>query len=233
VEVNAETDFVARNQHFQEFVSEVAKLALGQSDVEALGNASYPKTGRTVRDELTNLIATIGENMTLRRCQRLSVSQGVVVSYVHSAMGTDMGRIGVLVALESSANTEILAALGKQLAMHIAAAAPVCLSVDQVDPALLDRERAIFSDQAKASGRPDDIIQKMVEGRIRKYYEEVVLLEQTYIMDGKTKVADVIAQKAKETGTAIALTGFVRFALGEGIEKTQTDFASEVAQMSR
>lgn len=234
VEVNAETDFVARNETFQGYVSKVTELALGtDADVEALKAVAFPGTGRNVGEELTHLVATIGENMNLRRVAKLSVGQGVVSSYVHSALVPGLGKIGVLVALESAGDTAKLEALGKQIAMHVAAARPEALDVADVSTESLDRERSVLSDQARASGKPEDIIAKMVEGRIRKYYEEVVLLEQVYVIDGETKIRKVVENAAKDVGAPVKLTGFVRFALGEGIEKETTDFAAEVASMAR
>ena len=228
VEVNSETDFVARNEQFQGFVSAVARLALAHDDVEGLKNAKHPEGG-TVAEKLTNLVATIGENMNLRRSKRLSVSQGVVASYVHNAAAPGMGKIGVLVALESAGDAAKLQALGKQIAMHVAAAKPLFLDISSVDGAALERERAVLSEQAAASGKPANVIEKMVEGRIRKYYEEVVLLEQVYVIDGETKISKVIENAAKAAGAPVKLAGFVSFVLGEGIEKEQKDFAAEVA----
>lgn len=228
VEVNAETDFVARNEQFQAFVSRVAEMALAnEGDVEALKSAKYDSE-RSVEEQVTHLIATIGENMNLRRSDRLKVSQGVVSSYIHNATAPGLGKIGVLVALESSADADKLNELGRKIAMHIAAASPIALRIEDVDPSILDRERSVLMEQARASGRPDDIIQKMIEGRIRKYYDEVVLLEQTFVLDGQTKVSQVVEQTAKELGSPIQLTGYVKYVLGEGIEKTVTDFAAEV-----
>ena len=233
VEVNAETDFVGRNAQFQQTVAQIAQIALaGNSDVEALKVADYPGTGRNVQDELTNLIATIGENMSLRRVTKLTVGQGIVASYVHNAVVPGVGKIGVLVALESGADKAKLAELGKQIAMHVAAAAPQALTTADVDPAKLEREKAILTEQAAGSGKPAEIIAKMVEGRIRKYYEEVVLLEQVYAIDGETKISKVIENAAKTLGAPVQLAGFARFQLGEGIEKEQSDFAAEVAKMA-
>lgn len=230
VEVNAETDFVARNETFQEFAATVAKLALANDvDVEGLKALAFPGSERNVGEQLTHLIATIGENMSLRRVKRLSVSAGVVVPYVHSAIAPGLGKIGVLVAIESAGDQGKLADLGKQVAMHIAAARPDALDVADVDTAALDREKAVLSEQARASGKPENIIEKMVEGRIRKYYEEVVLLEQVYVIDQETKVRKVVENAAKDAGAPVKLTGFARFALGEGIEKAESDFAAEVA----
>jgi elongation factor Ts len=229
VEVNSETDFVARNDAFQDYVRHVADLALGQPDLEAMKAMAFPDAGRNVAEQLTHLVATIGENMNLRRIKRLEVGAGVVVSYVHNALATGLGKIGVLVALESTGDAGKLGALGKQLAMHIAAANPQFLDVASVDKASLDRERDVLREQAKASGKPEAIIEKMVEGRLRKYYEEVVLLEQIFVIDGESRVSKIAEAAAKEAGAPIRVTGFARFALGEGIEKEQSDFAAEVA----
>lgn len=230
VEVNAETDFVGRNEIFQNFVHKVAELAIAaKGDLEALKKSVYPGSGKTVEEELTHRVATIGEHMTLRRSAYLEVSQGIVVPYIHNAAAPGLGRLGVLVALESSAPKEKLEALGKQIAMHVAAAHPIALNIDVVNPAEVDRERAIFREQALASGKPAEFVDKMVEGRLRKFYEEVVLEEQVFVMDGKTRIKDVVTAAGKEHGQPIKLIGFVRFALGEGIEKTQSDFAAEVA----
>jgi elongation factor Ts len=230
VEVNAETDFVARNELFQDFVGNVVRLSLDAGgDVEKLKAAAYPGTGRTVAEELTQRIATIGENMTLRRTAALSVGQGVVRAYVHSAIKPHMGRIAVLVALESTGARDKLEELARLLAMHVAAAAPRALTAAELDPALVERERAVLTEQAKESGKPADVVAKMVEGRLRKFYQDVVLLEQTWVHDGETKVAKVVEQAAKEAGAPIKATGFVRYALGEGIEREKSDFAAEVA----
>ncbi len=229
IELNAETDFVARNTEFQEFASTLATLALDADDIEALGGVDYPDTGRNVSEELTHKIATIGENMSLRRMESVSVGSGSVVSYMHNSTAPGLGRIGVLVALESSADTAMLEELGKQIAMHIAATSPVSLSVDDLDPESVQRERDVLIEQAKASGKPQEIAEKMVEGRMKKYYQEVVLLEQTSVIDGETQIAGVVANAAKSAGTDIELTAFARFNLGEGIEKEETDFAAEVA----
>ena len=229
IELNAETDFVARNTEFQEFASTLATLALDADDIEALGGVDYPDTGRNVSEELTHKIATIGENMSLRRMESVSVGFGSVVSYMHNSTAPGLGRIGVLVALESSADTAVLEELGKQIAMHIAATSPASLSVDDLDPESVQRERDVLIEQAKASGKPQEIAEKMVEGRMKKYYQEVVLLEQTSVIDGETQIAGVVANAAKSAGTDIELTAFARFNLGEGIEKEETDFAAEVA----
>jgi elongation factor Ts len=232
IEVNAETDFVARNDAFQAFAVQASKIALETgADIEGLKTKPYPGSA-TVQDALTNLVATVGENMTLRRLKQLSVSQGIVASYVHNALAPNIGKIGVLVALESSADATKLQELGKQIAMHVAAARPEALTIADVDSKALDRERNVLADQARASGKPEDIIAKMVEGRLRKYYEEVVLMEQVYVVDGETRISKVIENASKSLGAPVKLTGFARFQLGEGIEKAQDDFAAEVAKMA-
>jgi elongation factor Ts len=229
VEINAETDFVARNEQFQGFVKSVAELALATGDDVATLKAAKLPSGKTIDEELSALIATIGENMNFRRAKTLSVKQGVVASYMHGATVPGLGKIGVLVALESSGDAGKLTEVGKQIAMHVAAANPLFLSVDAVDGTALDRERAVLTEQASASGKPPAVIEKMVEGRIRKYYEEVVLLEQVFVIDGETKISKVVENAAKALGVPVALVGFARYALGEGIEKEQKDFAAEVA----
>lgn len=230
VEINSETDFVARNEQFQGIVATAAKLALAtEGNVEALAAADFPGTGRTLSAELTEAIAKIGENMTLRRAAVVAVNEGVVGSYVHSSISEGLGRIGILVGLESTGDKAVLEALGKQVAMHIAATNPLSLSADDLDPSAVERERAVFIEQAKASGKPDNIVEKMVEGRIRKYYEEVTLLAQIFVIDGENTVAQAVANAEKDAGAPIKVTGFVRFALGEGIEKQESDFAAEVA----
>ena len=229
VEVNSETDFVAKNEQFQDFVKNVAELALASGDdIEAMKAAAYPGGG-TVEEKLTDNIATIGENQSLRRAALLKVAQGAVVSYVHNAAAPNMGKIGVLVALESSAPADKLQALGKQLAMHIAAANPLALNAEDLDPALIERERAIAVEKATESGKPANIVEKMVEGSMAKFRKEHSLVSQLFVMDNKTPVADVVAAAGKDAGAPIALKGFVRFQLGEGIEKKQDDFAAEVA----
>ncbi len=228
VEVNTETDFAAKNEKFMAFAQQSATAALGtKSDIEALKNAKHD-SGKTQAEALTELVASIGENMNLRRTAVLTVSSGAVAAYMHSAAAPNLGRIGVLVALESSAPADQLAAFGKQIAMHIAATKPEALTRDEVDSSSIERERAVLTEQAKASGKPDNVIEKMVEGRINKFYEESVLLEQQYVITGEGTVQEAIDAKAKELGTPIKLTSFKRFALGEGIEKQETDFAAEV-----
>jgi elongation factor Ts len=227
VEVNAETDFVARNEIFQNFVATCADLALAAGgDVEALKAQPFPGTGRSVAEQLTHLIATIGENMAIRRTALLAVPRGVVATYVHSALRPELGRIGVLVALAGEPG-EALAMLGRQIGMHVAAARPEFLDIGSVDPAALAREKAVLAEQARASGKPANIVEKMVEGRVRKYYEEVVLLEQVWVHDGESRVKDVVNKAGAE------LAGFVRFQLGEGIEREAADFAAEVAAAAR
>jgi elongation factor Ts len=229
VEVNSETDFVAKNEQFQAFVADVAKLALDAGgNVEALKGAAYP-SGGTVEEALTNNIATIGENQSLRRTAVLEVPQGAVVSYVHNAVIPGMGKIGVLVALESAASAEVLNELGKKLAQHIAAANPLALDSDGLDADLLARERAIAVEKANESGKPANIIEKMVDGTMAKFAKENALLSQLIVHDGKTPVADVIGQAGKDAGSPITLKAFERFQLGEGIEKAESDFAAEVA----
>ncbi len=230
VEVNAETDFVSRNEDFQAAVRETAALALGcGGDIDKLRVADYPGTGRDVDSEIKQLVATIGENINLRRSAGLSVEKGVVSSYIHAATAPGLGRIGVLVAINSEGDSAELSNLGHQLAMHVAAANPKAISVADLDSAELDRERAVLRDQAEGSGKPAEIVEKMVEGRLRKFYEEVVLLNQTFVIDGESKVSAVVEQAAKDLGTAVEVTGIERFELGEGIEREESDFASEVA----
>jgi len=232
VEVNSETDFVAKNEIFQQFVGNVAGLVLEHgTDVETLGAAQYPEGG-TVAEKLTENIAKIGENQSLRRAEILEVGQGAVVSYVHNQVAPGLGRIGVLVALESAAPAETLTELGKQIAQHVAAAHPLALSTEELPAELVERERAIAIEKAKESGKPDNIIEKMVEGGLAKFRKEHALLTQLFVRDNKTPVAEVVAAAAKDAGTGIALTGFVRFQLGEGIEKKVDDFAAEVAAAS-
>lgn len=233
VEVNSETDFVGRNPQFQALASGVAAVALSAGDdLAKIEAAAFPGSSRNVKDEVTHAIATIGENMTLRRAKKLTVDGGVVVSYVHSALADGLGKLGVLVALKSTGKREVVEQIGKQVAMHIAAANPQSLSPKDLDQSLVDRERQVLTDQAAASGKPADIIAKMVEGRIRKFYQEVVLLEQTFVIDGETPVGKAVEKAAKDAGASIEITGFVRFQLGEGIEKKADDFAAEVAKMA-
>ena len=228
VEVNSETDFVAKNEQFQSFVRDVTAVALEQGDDLDTIKAA-PLNGKTVEDVLTNNIATIGENQSLRRAKRLEVSQGAVVPYVHNAQAPGLGKIGVLVALESDAGADVLEPLGKQIAMHIAAAFPLALSEDGLDQDVIERERAIATEKASESGKPAEIVAKMVEGSVKKFAKENALMSQLFVMDNKTPIADVVAKAGKDAGTTITLKDYVRFQLGEGIEKEESDFAAEVA----
>jgi elongation factor Ts len=228
VEVNSETDFVARGSEFQNFVRKAAERALEEEgDLERLLASPFHGSG-SAAEALATLIAKIGENMSVRRTAALSVAPGVVASYVHNAVAPDLGKIGVLVALESAGDTGKLMALGKQLAMHVAAANPLALSIDALPAEVVARERAIFADQARQSGKPENVVEKMIEGRLRKFYEESVLLSQVFVIDGETPVAKVLEKASKEMGAAVTIAGFIRFAVGEGIEKATTDFAAEV-----
>jgi elongation factor Ts len=234
VEINSETDFVARNEIFQKLVQHVAGLAPGaRGNVEALRQMTISGTGRTVAEEITQAIAVIGENLNLRRTACLAVEQGVIAGYLHNQVAPGLGKIGVLVGLESAAEPAKLSELGKQLAMHVAAANPQAVSADRIDPATLDRERAIFADQARASGKPENIIEKMVEGRVRKFYEEAVLLEQVWVIDTDQRVKQVVEAAGKELGHPVKVTGFVRMVLGEGVDRVSDDFAAEVAKMTQ
>ncbi len=229
IEVNSETDFVARNPDFQSFVGNVAGVALSQGgDFDQTGAATMDG-GISVQDAVTEMVGTIGENLTFRRAAGVSVGEGVVASYVHSAAAPNMGKIGVIVGLESAGDAGKLAEFGKQLAMHIAAANPQWVSQDEVDQSEADREREVLAEQARESGKPEDIIQKMVDGRMRKYYEEVCLLDQTFVIDGETKVSKAIEAAGNDAGGAVKVTSFARFQLGEGVEKEEADFAAEVA----
>ena len=220
VEVNSETDFVARNEIFQAFAAQAAKLAVGAGgDLETLSGLAYPGSGRTLGEELTHLIGIIGENMILRRTAMLTVGQGTVAGYMHNQAAPGLGKIGVLVALESAADPSALADLARKLAMHVAAAAPQAVGQDDLDPAAVARERDVLAEQARASGKPEAIIAKMVEGRLRKFYEEVCLLDQTYVIDGESKVGKVLEQAAADLGAPVAVAGFLRFHLGEGVER--------------
>ncbi|MEY4721049.1 MAG: hypothetical protein RIQ46_774 [Pseudomonadota bacterium] len=230
VEVNSETDFVAKNDQFQDFVRKTTEAALGLSadDVEALKAAAYPDGG-TVSDALTNNVATIGENQQVRRMKTVTVSAGTVVAYMHNAAAPNLGKIGVLVALESEAGADVLEPLGKQIAMHIAAAFPLALNADDLDPEMIARERKIAGEKAAESGKPAEVQAKMVDGAVAKFAKENALLSQLFVMDNKTPVAQVVEQAGKAAGTKVVLKDYVRFQLGEGIEKAETDFAAEVA----
>ena len=230
VEVNSETDFVAKNDQFQDFVNKTTQVALqsDSDDIEALRNADYPGGG-TVGDALTNNVATIGETQQIRRMRTISVENGVVVPYMHNAIAPNLGKIGVLVALESEAGADVLEPLGKSLAMHIAAAFPQALNAEGLDQDVIERERAIAQEKAAESGKPEAVQEKMVDGAIAKFAKENALLSQIYVMDNKTPVAEVVKQAGKDAGKDIVLKDYVRFQLGEGIEKKEEDFAAEVA----
>ena len=229
IEVNAETDFVARNEAFQTFVRTLADLALEVGGgLDALNAAAFPGTGRTVAEEVTHMVATIGENLGLRRVAQVQApAGGHVASYVHNSVAPGLGKIAVAVALEGARDQ--VETLGRQIAMHIAAARPEAVSVAEVDPANVERERAVLADQARASGKPEAIVEKMVEGRLRKYYEEVVLLEQVFVIDGESRVREVLEKAGQAAGTPVSVTGFVSYRLGEGIDKETSDLAAEVA----
>jgi len=229
VEVNSETDFVARNEQFQAIVRNVSKVALAYGETEKVAAARYPDSDKTVADTIKDAVGTIGENMSFRRSAKLSVPHGAVASYIHNAVADNLGKIGVLVAIETTGNAEAAKAFARQVAMHVAAINPLALTPEEVDPAAVEREKAIFSDQARASGKPENIIEKMVEGRLRKFYEEVVLLKQAFVLNPDLTVEKALKEAEKEIGAEAKITGFVRYALGEGIEKEETDFAAEVA----
>ena len=230
VEVNSETDFVAKNDQFQSFVRNVTAVALELStdDVEALKSAAYPDGG-TVSDKLTDNVATIGENQQIRRIKNVSVEKGAVISYMHTAAAEGLGKIGVLIALESEAGADVLEPLGKQLAMHAAAAFPMALDADGLDAEVIERERKIAAEKAAETGKPEDVQAKMVDGAVKKFAKENALLSQIFVMDNKTVIADLVAQAGKAAGTPIVLKDYARFQLGEGIEKEEVDFAAEVA----
>lgn len=232
IELNAETDFVARNELFQNAARAIATAALDvEGDVDAIGQAKT-KDGESVAEMVTGLVATIGENMMLRRAARFQVAQGAVASYVHNAIAPELGRIAVLVAVEGAGDQAKLQELGRKIAMHVAATSPLSLSADDLDPAAVERERAIFSEQAAQSGKPPAVVEKMVEGRIRKFYEEVVLLKQAFVMEPDKTVEQLVAETGKALGSPVSVKGFVRLALGEGVEKKSEDFAAEVAAVS-
>jgi elongation factor Ts len=232
IELNAETDFVARNGLFQNAARGIAQVALDVNDgVDAISSAKTPD-GETVADSITQLIATIGENMQLRRSARFEVDKGVVASYIHNATAPDLGRIGVLVALEGEGDQAKLLDLGKKIAMHVAATAPLSLSTADLDPDAVEKEKAIFTEQAIASGKPQNVVEKMVEGRIRKFYEEVVLLKQAFVMNPDQTIEQLVADTGKALGSSVTVKGFTRMALGEGVEKKSEDFAAEVAAVS-
>jgi elongation factor Ts len=230
VEVNSETDFVARNQKFQEMVSAIAAAAVkAKGNLDKLATAKYGSGKSTVAETIKEMIGSIGENMSLRRAAYLSANKGVVASYVHNMIAPGLGKIGVIVALESAGDAEQLKSFGRQVAMHIAAANPQAVDVESLDKALIERERAVLTEQAKDSGKPVNVVEKMVDGRLRKFYEEVVLLAQAFVHDPDTTVAKAVAAAEKAAGAPIKITGFYRFALGEGIDRPESDFAAEVA----
>jgi len=229
VEVNSETDFVARNAAFQEIVANVAKVALAYGTTEAVAAAMYPGSAKSVADTIKDAVGTIGENMGFRRSAKLTVPHGAVATYVHNAVADGLGKLGVLVAIETTGNEHAANAFGRQVAMHVAATNPLALTAEQIDPAAVEREKAIFADQARQTGKPEAIIEKMVEGRLRKFYEEVVLLKQAFVLNPDITVEKALKDAEKDIGAPAKITAYLRFALGEGIEKEATDFAAEVA----
>ncbi|MBB4064925.1 translation elongation factor Ts [Gellertiella hungarica] len=234
VEVNSETDFVARNDAFQDLVRGVANVALGtDGTVDAISAATYPSSGKSVADTIKDAIAHIGENMNLRRSAALSVDEGVVATYIHNGVADGLGKLGVLVALKSTGDKEALNAIGRQVAMHVAATSPLALRPEDVDAAVAERERNVFIEQSRASGKPDNIIEKMVEGRMRKFFEEVALLSQAFVMNPDLTVAAAVKEAEKSVGAPIEVVGMARLLLGDGIEKEETDFAAEVAAAAK
>ncbi|MGE0499886.1 MAG: translation elongation factor Ts [Rhizobiaceae bacterium] len=229
VEVNSETDFVARNDQFQEIVRNVAKVALAYGETDKVAAAKYPHSDKSVADTIKDAVGTIGENMGFRRSTKLAVSAGVVATYVHNSVADGLGKMGVLVAIETSGSVDAARAFARQVAMHVAATNPLALTADEIDPAVVAREKNIFADQARQSGKPENIIEKMVEGRLRKFYEEVVLLKQAFVLNPDVTVEKALKDAEKDIGASARITGFVRYALGEGIEKETSDFAAEVA----
>ncbi|WP_273755308.1 translation elongation factor Ts [Bartonella sp. MM73XJBT.G] len=234
VEINSETDFVARNDGFQDIVRKVATAALDTpGDVESVSVSLYPGTEKSVELAIKDAIGTIGENMTFRRSAKLSVENGVIATYIHNSVADGLGKLGVLVAIETTGNKEAALAFGRQVAMHIAATSPLALTAQDVDAGAIEREKAIFSDQARQSGKPENIIEKMVEGRMRKFFEEVVLLSQAFVMNPDMTVEAALKDAEKSIGAPVKITAFVRFALGEGVEKEESDFAAEVAAAAK
>ena len=233
LEINSETDFVSRNDLFQNFVRTCSDLALSSPDIEILKNMQYPNTGRNVQEQLTHNIATIGENMNIRRLESLNIDDGKIISYIHNSVSEGLGRLGVLVALKTVSNDEKINILGKQIAMHIAATSPESLNIEDLDENLIQREKQVLIDQAIASGKPKEIAEKMVIGRMQKFYQEVVLNEQIFVIDGQTKIKDVVINLAKELNIEVKLAGFKKLTLGEGIHVESTDFAAEVAATSK
>ena len=233
VEVNSETDFVARNDQFQEIVRNVAKVALAFGETEKVAAERYPGSEKSVADVIKDAVGTIGENKSFRRSTKLAVGKGAVATYVHNAVADGLGKIGVLVAIETEGNAEAARAFGRQVAMHVAATNPLALTPEEVDASAVEREKAIFADQARASGKPENIIEKMVEGRLRKFYEEVVLLKQAFVLNPDLTVEAALKAAEKEIGAPAKITGYVRYALGEGIERETSDFAAEVAAAAK
>ncbi|MDX8460120.1 translation elongation factor Ts [Mesorhizobium humile] len=229
VEVNSETDFVARNEQFQELVRNIAKVALAYGTTDAVAAAKYPGSDKTVTETVKDAVGTIGENINFRRSAKLTVPHGAVATYVHNAVADGLGKLGVLVAIETTGNEHAANAFARQVAMHVAATNPMALTAEQIDPAAVEREKAIFADQARQTGKPEAIIEKMVEGRLRKFYEEVVLLKQAFVLNPDITVEKALKDAEKEIGAPAKITAYLRFALGEGIEKETTDFAAEVA----
>jgi elongation factor Ts len=230
VEVNSETDFVARNDAFQDIVRNVANVALGTDGATAtVAAATYPSSGKSIVDTIKDAVGTIGENLSFRRSAALSVNEGVVATYIHNGVSDGLGKLGVLVAIETAGNADAANAFGRQVAMHVAATNPLALTAAEVDPAAVEREKAVFTESARQSGKPENIIEKMVEGRLRKFYEEVVLLSQAFVINPDLTVEAALKDAEKAIGAPAKITAFVRFALGEGIEKEETDFAAEVA----
>lgn len=233
IELNSETDFVARNDQFQALVGSIAALALeAEGDFETLNASAFPGAGESVADHVTAMVATIGENLSLRRSAGLSVDQGVVAAYIHNAVVPNQGKIGVLIALNSAGDKDKLESLGRQLAMHIAAVAPLALDTDSLDPAVVEKERAVLTQQAVDSGKPPEIAEKMVDGRMRKFFQEVIFLKQTFVIDGENSIEKILKSAADELGAPVSVAGFIRFALGEGIDKKAEDFAAEVASVA-
>jgi elongation factor Ts len=233
IELNSETDFVAKNDKFQALCVNVVKDFLNfEGDLGSFKNSKCSASGKTIQEEISENVAVIGENMSLRRAHKISVNQGVVVSYMHNASSPNLGKIGVLVAFETDIDSGKVTPLGKQIAMHIAATKPESLNISELDQAMVEKEKAFIRDQASTSGKPEAVVEKMVEGRLLKFYEQVVLLEQVFVIDGKTRISQVIADFAKEHGGKISIKEFARFGLGEGIEKQETDLAKEVAELT-
>ena len=234
IELNSETDFVARNDAFQDLVRGIASVALStDGSVEAISAATYPATGKPVADTIKDAIATIGENMTLRRAAKLEVEHGVVATYIHNAAGEGIGKLGVLVALKSVGDKEVLSSIGRQIAMHIAATNPLAIRAEEVDAAVAERERNVFIEQARESGKPEAIIEKMVDGRMRKFFEEVALLSQAFVVNPDVTVGQAVKDAEKLAGAAIEITGMARLLLGDGVEKEESDFAAEVAAVAK